>query len=347
MTENQIIKPTRPHREKVVTLIVVVFILAAIALIALDWKQVRQVLGESNLELTFVASFLTIISYFCLSFGYVIVNRVFSIRIGWRELFEVGLVSTALNNILAFLGAAGHSLRLMLMSRREVTSGGILAASIFHSYLNNIIMLIFPVIGLTFVLLNHSLHGGTSTVFVVLDVLLVLIIIVATVMILNRTIRSWVLRVVNVLWHLITHRDITQFITELDKALDNGVTALRNNGTASIFLLVLMSAYWALAAAALWFCFYALGYAPGFGILFCGFGIGIIAGNLSLIPGGLGVQEASLAGVFALFGTPFTQAALASILFRIVYDFVPFLVSLLLYRGLIQRRNKRARQDLK
>ena len=345
MTEKQIMKPPRPRGERAVMLVVGVFILAAIVLIALDWNHVRQVLGESNLELAFIALLFTIISYFCLSFGYVIVNRVFSIKIGWRELFEVGLVSTALNNVLAFMGAAGHSLRLILMSRRNVTSGGIMAASVFHSYLNNVIMFIFPVIGLTYVLLSHSVHGGTANAFAVLTVILVLTFIVATAMILIRPIRSWVLRVINVLWYLVTHRDIKPFIAELDKALTKGVTALRNNRLASIFLLVLMAAYWALAAAALWFCFSALGHAPGLGILLCGFGIGIIAGNLSLIPGGLGVQEASLAGVFALLGTSFTLAALASILFRIVYDFVPFLVSLLLYNGLIRRRNKRARQD--
>lgn len=127
---------------------------------------------------------------------------------------------------------------------------------------------------------------------------------------------------------------------ELDNALDKGVAALRNNRPAFIFFVALMVAYWALAAAALWFCFFALGRTPSVGILFCGFVIGIIAGNLSLIPGGLGVQEASLAGVFALLGTSFTQAALASILFRVVCDFIPFFMSLLLYGLLIRRGNK-------
>ena len=159
-------------------------------------------------------------------------------------------------------------------------------------------------------------------------------------MMFNYRIRSWVLRVVNGVWHFITRRSIEQFITELDNALNNGVTSLRNNRPAFIYLMVLMTAYWALAAAAMWFCFFALGRTPGVGTLFCGFGIGIIAGNLSLIPGGLGVQEVSLAGVFALLGTSFAEAALASILFRVVYDFIPFFMSLLLYSRLIRKRNK-------
>jgi uncharacterized protein (TIRG00374 family) len=340
MSEKQNIKPAKPRGEKIVVFVVGAFVLAAVILIALDWKQVRDILVKSNLELTLFALLMTIISYFCLSFGYVIVNRVFLIKIGVRELFTVGLVSTALNNILAFMGAAGHSLRVMLMRRRNVEPGGIMAASVFHSYLNNIIMFIFPVIGLVYVLLRGMVHGGTATVFIFLAVILVVVISIATIIMLVPKVRSWVLRIITVLWHRFTHRDIKPFITELDSAIFKGVLALRNNAAISILLVALMAAFWALSAAALWFCFKALGTAPNPGVLFCGFGIGVIAGNLSLIPGGLGVQEASLAGIFALLGTSFTQAALASILFRVVYDFIPFFLSLLLYNQLIRRRNK-------
>ncbi|MFZ0035734.1 MAG: flippase-like domain-containing protein, partial [Sedimentisphaerales bacterium] len=203
-----------------------------------------------------------------------------------------------------------------------------------------VMMLVFPVIGLIWVLIGHYVHGGTATIFAILTVILTFVIAIATTMMFNYRIRSRVLRVVNGAWHFITRRSIEQFITELDNALNNGVTALRNNRPAFIYLMVLMTAYWALAAAALWFCFFALGRSPNIGILFCGFGIGIVAGNLSLIPGGLGVQEASLAGVFALLGTPFAEAALASILFRVVYDFIPFFLSLLLYSRLIRKRTK-------
>jgi uncharacterized membrane protein YbhN (UPF0104 family) len=73
------------------------------------------------------------------------------------------------------------------------------------------------------------------------------------------------------------------------------------------------------------------------GTLLSGFGIGVSAGNISMIPGGLGIQEASMAGVYSILGTPFAQAVLASILFRVVYDFVPFLLSLALYGWLLRK----------
>jgi len=47
------------------------------------------------------------------------------------ELFEVGIVSSALNNILGFAGAAGHSLRVQLVKGKEIDAGEVLAASNF------------------------------------------------------------------------------------------------------------------------------------------------------------------------------------------------------------------------
>ena len=59
-----------------------------------------------------------------------------------------------------------------------------------------------------------------------------------------------------------------------------------------------------------------------------GFAIGVTAGLVSMIPGGLGVQEGSMAGVYHLLGVPLQQAILASILFRVMYYFIPFFLSL-------------------
>jgi uncharacterized membrane protein YbhN (UPF0104 family) len=55
-----------------------------------------------------------------------------------------------------------------------------------------------------------------------------------------------------------------------------------------------------------------------------------------MIPGGLGVQEGSMAAVYALLGVPFGQALLAAILFRAIYYFIPFLFSLGFYWRLMR-----------
>jgi uncharacterized protein (TIRG00374 family) len=92
---------------------------------------------------------------------------------------------------------------------------------------------------------------------------------------------------------------------------------------------------WVCMVAVLGFCFDALGNPIEPAVLLIGFVVGIAVGLLSMIPGGLGVQEGSMAAVYALLGVPLGQAVLAAILFRVVYYFAPFLVSLGFYRRLM------------
>jgi len=328
---------TKSRQRKIIALTVVVFVLLAVLIVVLDRGQVHQIIGKARWQFTLVALLFTIISCFCLSFGYVLVDRVFDIRIGWWKLFEVGIVSNTLNNILGFLGAAGHYLRVELIKRRGIDSGEVLAASIFHSYLNNVMLLLLLALGLISLLVSHIVYGGSAIGLGLIAAILVVSLIVSTAMVFVPQLKSRLLHFTKTVWHFFSHRDITPFLTDFDHALTHGLVTLKSRPWELTLLLGLMASEWAFQAVALWFCFGALGNTPKLGVLLSGFGIGLSAGNLSMVPGGLGVQEASMAGIYALLGMSFTQAALVAILFRVVYDFVPFFISLLLYGRLIRK----------
>tara|TARA_B100001013_G_C24591359_1_gene434940 strand:+ start:75 stop:332 length:258 start_codon:yes stop_codon:yes gene_type:complete len=74
------------------------------------------------------------------------------------------------------------------------------------------------------------------------------------------------------------------------------------------------------------------------GVVVTGFAVGVAAGVMSMVPGGLGVQEGSMAGAYHLLGVPLEQGVLVSFLFRLVYYMVPFGVSLLFYRNVLRER---------
>jgi hypothetical protein len=74
------------------------------------------------------------------------------------------------------------------------------------------------------------------------------------------------------------------------------------------------------------------------GVVVTGFAVGVAAGVMSMVPGGLGVQEGSMAGAYHLLGVPLEQAVLVSFLFRLVYYMTPFGVSLLFYRNVLRER---------
>jgi uncharacterized protein (TIRG00374 family) len=325
------------RRRRIIVLAVIVVVLVCVLLIVLDWREVSELVGEADWELTFIALLFTAISYFCLSYGFVTVSRVFGIGMAWRELLEIGFVSTALANVTGLVGAAGHSLRLVVMQRREVTSGNILAASIFHSYLYGVAMFSLLPLGLIYLIVSHPLGEGVATGLRFATGMLVLAIIVATAIVFVSRIRSVVLRILNRLWHLFKHRNSISFLSDFDTAMTLGAATIRSRPLALALPLGLMVANWVFTVVSLWFCFDAIGNPLGLGVLVTGLAIGISAGALSMVPGGFGVQEASMAGMYVLFGVSFTQAVLAAVLFRVVSDFIPFVVSLGLYRRVMRR----------
>ncbi len=323
------------RRQKIIVTTVIALLLLGVLLVALEWQDVRRIVSEADWELSLISLLFIVVTYLCLSYGFVVVSRIFDIKMRLRQLLGIGYVSTTLNNVLAFLGAAGHSLRLALMKRQEVKAGQVLASSLFHSHLHNLGMFCLLDIGLVFLAIHHSVHGSTAIGVALASGLLIILFIIATTIIFMRSLRRVVLRLLSRAIRLLVRKDVTSFLDSFDQAMVLGVKALGKHYLLSALLILLIAAEWVSTIVAMWFCFDALGNPISLGILITGFAVGISAGNLSMVPGGFGVQEASMAGIYALLGVSFEQAVLASILFRVVYDFIPFLVSLFFYRRLL------------
>jgi uncharacterized protein (TIRG00374 family) len=95
---------------------------------------------------------------------------------------------------------------------------------------------------------------------------------------------------------------------------------------------------WFLWVGVLYFSFRTLKFAIDPGILIMGFAVGQIVGIASMVPGGMGTLEGSMALVYHLFGIPFSLALGAALLYRVVLYLVPFAASLPLHLSL--RREK-------
>jgi uncharacterized protein (TIRG00374 family) len=324
-------------RPRIIILSIIVLIIFGAVLVVLDWHEVRQVIGQADWEMTFFALLFTALSYFFMSYSYFLVNRIFGIQIKPLDIFQIGYVSVTLNNLLAFLGAAGHSLRIMLMKQKGVDAEQTLAASIFHSHFHNLIMFCLLPVGIIYLIVHHSVTGSSVEGLGVTAGILLIFVVIGTSIVFSRTFRLAILSVINKLILLIIRKNIETSLASFDNSMRLGVAAILKRPIMIAPVLSLMIVDWSSSLAALWFCFYALGESLLLGVLIAGFAVGITVGNISMIPGGLGVQEASMAGVYSLLGVSFNVAALAAILFRVVMDFIPFLISLLFYRHLLQQ----------
>jgi uncharacterized protein (TIRG00374 family) len=328
---------TRINQRTIIAVTLTVFVVLAILVIVLNWQQVVLIGGKAQWEQALAALLFTIISYVSLSLGYALVNRLFGIKIKWWRSFEIGIISTVLNNVLGFLGAAGHSMRVGLIKGQENDPAEILAASIFHSYLNNVMLILMLTIGLVTLLVSQAVYGGSAVVLGIAAVLMVLSLVISTVIIFIPQVKSFIFSLIKMIWHFLTRRDISPFLANFDHGLTEGLTALKRHPEELFWLLILMAGEWAFQAVALWFCFDAFGNVPTFAVLLSGFGVGLSVGGISMIPGGLGTQDVSMAGIFSALGMSFANTVLVVILFRIVSDFIPLCMSLPTYVRIIRR----------
>jgi uncharacterized protein (TIRG00374 family) len=334
-------EPARPLNRRLALGIIIVIIIFGAVVVALDWKNVRLVIGQADWILTLPALGFTALSYSCVSYTFVLVNRAFGIRVSRRDLFEISLVTIIINHLLTTGGAAGYGIRLLMLRERGAEVKDIAAATLFHIYLDGLGMLALLPMGLAYLLLKHPFSAKVSIGIGVVAGILGIVFFMATLLVLVTPLRRRILKLASRLVRAVLHRDITWSMEEFDESMTRGVVAIRQRPLLAVGLILLTILDWTASMTALWFCFDALGEPLGVEVLIAGFSIGLTAGALSMVPGGLGVQEGSIAGVYALLGAPFRQAILAAILFRVVYYLIPYVLSLGFYGRLLRYRARR------
>ena len=315
---------------------VALLVLAGVLLVILDWREVRDVLFHADWRWMPLALAITVVSYLCLSYSFAFINQIFHIRLDWRGLLAVGFVSSAM--IAAVGGLAGHAVRLLLMARRGLDAGDTLAPSLFHSYIESLAFFGLIPIGLAYLLLTHPLSQGTALWLSVGTGILGLAFAATAVVFFYRPVRAFALWLVRTVWRWVTRRDMGPSVKTFEDTLTGGLAVLRGRPLALAFPAALVAVDRVSRVALVWVCFQALGSDAGLGVIATGFAVGVVAGVMSMVPGGLGVQEGSMAGTYHLLGVPLEEAVLASALFRAVYYMAPFAVSLAFYRGMLRTR---------
>ena len=233
---------------------------------------------------------------------------------------------------------AGLSLRILLLGKHRMPNSQTVAASLLLSYFKNLMYFSLIPISLIYIVVSHPLPAfGVATILLIIVILIVLLV-VATSIAFYARLRAYVLRGIGKAWHMVSRRDIQKPLAQFSEAMTLGVEDLREHRENRAPLGISIAVDVAATIVALWFCFAALGIPVRPEVLLTGFNFGITLTVISFIPGDMGVQEASMAGVFALFGVSFSEGVIAAVLFRIVYYFLPFIASLALYWSLLREK---------
>jgi uncharacterized protein (TIRG00374 family) len=318
--------------------LIALVLLLGLVFIALDFSQIQRALKQASLRPVPYALAATLISYLCVSFSFSRVSRLLGVDMRERELMAVGFVSVVLNHIVSSGGAAGYSVRYALMNRYGVDFRQVLTISILHFYLTGLVMVSMLPLGMLYLMTHAAIGGAIAGLLGGLAAIVILVIVLATGLVFSDSMRIRLLSAIERIARALLHRELGSALERFDASFSKGIAAMRQRPMAVVGILALIVIDWAASALTLWFSFQALGLTLAVGEVFTGFVIGIVAGVASLIPAGLGVQEGSMAGVVALLGVSFDRAVLASILFRVLFFVIPYLVSLGFYALLLRRQ---------
>ena len=317
--------------------LIVLIAMIGLVFIVVDWSKIRNALMQASWKPIPYALVATVASYTCISLNFALHSRLMGVNMRWRDLSVVGFVSIVLNHLVSGGGAAGYSVRFMLMNHHGVSMREVVTISILHFLLTSLLMIVTLPVGLLYLGLNASLSQTTIVLLAIAALLLILITLLAFGLVFWGTMRKKVVGVLVKGIAVIFRRDVRESMERFEATVALGIQAMREHPLSMVVVMILIVADWAFSLTALWFCFWAFDITLSPGQAASGFVIGTVAGVASLLPGGLGIQEASMAGIFALFGIPFESAVLASILYRAVYSIAPYLVSLGLYRQILRR----------
>lgn len=305
--------------------------------ITMDVERMRRVLTQADWRAIPAALIFTAISYLATGYLFARISRMMGIEMSTRDLTEIGFTTAALNHVLTSGGVAGYSVRYLLMRDNGVKLKDVLAASALHYYLTSLLMLAALPVAFIYLLLNASMAPGVVIGLAVVTVVVSVIFLIASGLIFVHSMRTVVLGWIARLVKSVTKQNIDENLGNFDSALTRAVKILRQRPREIVLAMILVAMDEVSSATVLWFCFTALGPSVLAGEVMSGYVIGIMSGVVSLVPGGLGVQEGSITGVFSLFGTPIEQAVLAAVLFRVVFFIVPYLVSFLFFGRLMSK----------
>lgn len=314
-------------------------ILAFILIIFTDKEKTLAVLREADWLFLIPAVLITILSYCLASYAYVLTCMIFNIEAPRKKLFEIGFITIAFNNLITLGGSIGYTLRLILLKDHRNKGRSIMAVSIFFSYINFLIITLFSALSLIYIIWFHVFPANLIWVLEIAFVVFILFFFLLSFIMLGKKIRKFIFLNLSSIIKKLTGWDIRENLHNLGETLSEGMNFSRKFPKILILLILVTLADWISCLFILWFCFRAFGLYLSMMVITTGFFLAVVAGLISMIPGGLGVQDLSEAGIYNMLGAPFGVAFAGSVLFRVIYYFIPFFISLIIYYFFLNRKN--------
>ncbi len=280
-------------------------------------------------------------SYVVMALSYQGIARGAGSEVPFWEMFKITLVANTVNYVVSTGGLSGFAVRMYFFMRNGVRSSTAVTISLVQTFITNSVLMLFVAVGFAYLFKSGHLQGVALLTAGIALVLALLLAVGVVVLLLHRELRRRTLFVLAEATNWLLHRLFPRRkparvrIWRFQRNLNHGIEFLMQRKRSMILPTLWIFVDWAVTLMILWGAFVAVNYPIPLSWVVVGFAVGIVLSMISLVPGGLGVMEGSMAAIFAGLSVPFETAVVAVLIYRLAYYVLPMIISLFFFRGML------------
>jgi uncharacterized membrane protein YbhN (UPF0104 family) len=154
-----------------------------------DGRKLLEVLSSVRIEGLTAAVILTVLSYLAMSRSYQGIACAAGEDLPFRQWVRITLVSNTANYLVTTAGLSGFAVRMYLLSQKGVRAGQAVLISLVQTFLTNLTLLAFILLGFATLVARHYLPEGTLVGVSAVLVMLTAILAWAAVLVVRRDLR--------------------------------------------------------------------------------------------------------------------------------------------------------------
>lgn len=323
---------------------IVIFIIFAIGIYFL----IPKILDEKNvislaLKVKKPYLFFALVCEFASYLGSASLMGVILLRLGYaisfKDRFRLGSIAAFAIHFFPVSSLGESAIDFYFLRKRHVSAGSILLLFILRTLVTASAFLILFALSLLFVPSSPDLSFSPRIISLILFTLISSGIVYLVIAYKNQErffrLVAKLSILINKILHLFKKKPISESkVKEIFDDLNQGIGLFSNRKRSTIEAIASGLLYWLGDIACLYFVFLSLGHHVNFGILILGYCVSTLLGQISLIPGGLGVTEGSMSLMYSALGVPLSLAIAGVLIFRFFSFWIWIPIGLISYATL-------------
>lgn len=305
-----------------------------------DAGELWRVLHDTDPWWLYASLGCTVLSYALMAKSYEGIACAAGARVSFREWFKITMVANTMNYVIAAGGLSGFAVRIYFLNRLNVPTNAAIVTSLAQTLITNASLLFFVTAGFLYLFRIHPLEGVALYVTAALLVLFVIALVLFGILLLHPRVRRRTLFLLGQTAHWLMHRVVPHraprrtHIWRYQHDLNKGIEFLLSRKREMVLPTFYIFLDWVVTLLILHTAFFAVGYPIHWTYTVVGFAIGMLTSVVSVVPGGLGIMEGSMATIYTTLGVDLEAAVVASLIFRVAFHVLPVLLSVVFFHGM-------------